>query len=243
MKRVVLTLVMGAGFLVVFSQAGKNLVHDPNASVRKVNGFDGVEVSGAIDLYLSQGNEDAVAVSAGSEEVAGRMQTEIRGSTLHIYFDGKGLGWKNWGNNKMKAYVTFKNLRFIEASGACNVKATEPFKAHELFIQMSGASDFNGEVTASDLRLEASGASKISIAGSAGKAAIEVNGASEVKGYGLKTDMARMNASGASGIRITVNKEMSVSASGGSAIYYKGSGLIRDISTGGGATIKRRSED
>jgi hypothetical protein len=36
---------------------------------------------------------------------------------------------------------------------------------------------------------------------------------------------------------------MSAQASGGSNIFYKGSGLIRDISTSGGASVKRKSDD
>jgi hypothetical protein len=44
-------------------------------------------------------------------------------------------------------------------------------------------------------------------------------------------------------VRITCLKELSAEASGGSSIFYKGAGLIRDISTSGGASVKRKSED
>jgi hypothetical protein len=243
MKQFLLLIVlMSTGSLAVRAQ-DKNLVFDANAQVRKVSGFNGVEISGAIDLYLSQGAEEAVAISASADEIASSIRTEVKGETLHIYFDGKGFGWRGWGNHKMKAYVTFKTIDHIEASGACNVKITDPVKLSDLKIEMSGASDFSGPVTVANLHLEASGASKIKVSGTAEKTLINTSGASGVSAYELKTDKCKMDASGASVIRITVNKEFVADASGGSSIYYKGTGMIRDVNSSGGATIKRKSDD
>ena len=143
----------------------------------------------------------------------------------------------------MKAYVTFKTLNGIEASGACNVKATGTIKQNELRIEMSGASDFNGDVTIGKLKLDASGASNIKISGKAESTSVDASGACNIKAYDLITDMCKIQASGASNIKITVNKELNAQASGGSSVFYKGSGLIRDISASGGATVKHRTED
>jgi hypothetical protein len=241
MKKLLVMVAMAFGNLLVYAQQEKSIIRDDNVQVRPLSGFNSIEVSGAISLYLSQGNEEAVAVSANSNEGTGRIRTELKNGILHIYPE-RG-GWMGWGNSRMKAYVTFKSLKRIEASGACNVKLTEAIKLDNLEIEMSGASDFSGTVGAGIIRLSASGASQIRIAGTSGKTQVEASGASDIKAYDLKTDYCRMNASGASVIRITVNKEMDISASGGSSIYYKGQGLMRGISTGGGATVKRRSED
>ncbi len=244
MKRIILLFAFIATSLVpVMAQIEKNLVHDENAEPRNLKGFSAIDVSGAIDLYLSQGTEDAVAVSASSSEVLGRIRTEMRGSTLRIYFDGKGLNWKKWGNHKMKAYVTFKDLSSIEASGACNVKVAGKLNLDKLKVEMSGASDFKGDLTVSDLSLEASGASRITINGTVKMLGINANGASDIRGYDVSSEQCKVDASGASVVRITVNKELNATASGASSVYYKGAGLIRDINTSGGATIKRKSDD
>ncbi|MBC7652160.1 MAG: DUF2807 domain-containing protein, partial [Deinococcales bacterium] len=50
-------------------------------------------------------------------------------------------------------------------------------------------------------------------------------------------------ASGAANIRITVNKELKAEASGGATLYYKGTGNITDVSSSGGATIKKRVDN
>lgn len=243
MKSIFLAMVLVFGLLNAQAQNEKNIVIDANAEARSVSGFTAIEVSGSIDLFLSQGTEEGVAISASTDEIKQRIKTEIKGTTLHIYFDGKGLNWKNWGNHRMKAYVTFKTLSKIEASGACNVKAIESIKQTELKIEMSGASDFTGDITVQKLRIDASGASNIKISGSAGEANVDASGACTIRAYDLKTDMCKINASGGSNVRITVNKELNAQASGGSTVFFKGTGLIRDISSSGGASVKRKTED
>jgi len=244
MKRITVLLVLLLSIIKGQAQNDKNLVFDANAEVRSAKGFNSVEVSGAIDLYLSQGKEDAVAVSAGNKEAVSRIKTEVRNGKLHIYFDGKGWNWKTWSNNnKMKAYVTFTELHRIEASGACNIKTAEIIHSDDLKVQLSGASDFTGEVIAGSLKLDGSGASNFKVTGSADKAEISVSGACEVKAYDLKAEICKLEASGASSIRVSCNKELSAQASGGSNIFYKGTGVVREISASGGASVKRKSED
>ncbi|MCW3087485.1 MAG: hypothetical protein JWQ78_871 [Sediminibacterium sp.] len=243
MKRIVLALVLGFGLAGAYGQNEKNLVVDANAEVRNVTGYNAIEVSGAIDLYISQGTEEGVAISASTEEIRQRIKTEVNGGTLQIYFDGKGLNWKKWGNHKMKAYVTFKSINRLEASGACNVRATETIRQDQLKLELSGASDFTGDLAISKLRIEASGASNTKISGWATDAVINATGACNIRAYDLRTDMCKTDATGASNVRITVEKELNAQASGGSTVFFKGNGLIRDISTSGGASVKRRSED
>lgn len=225
------------------AQQDKNIVFDANAQVRKVSGFTAIEISGAIDLYLAQGNEDAVAVSASSNDIADHIRTELRDNVLKIYFENKGWNWKSWTNTKMKAYVTVANLKRIEVSGACNVRTTGVLKLSDLMVEMSGASDFLGQVSLQNLKMELSGACSVKMSGVADKATISLSGASSMKSYDLKVDYCKLDASGASDIRITINKELNARASGGSSINYKGEGLIRDISSSGAASVKRRSDD
>ncbi len=81
------------------------------------------------------------------------------------------------------------------------------------------------------------------MSGSAENTTVDLSGACEMKAYDLKAEYAKIEATGASAVRITINKELSAEASGGSTIFYKGAGVVRDISSSGGATIKRKSDD
>ncbi|MFP5042280.1 head GIN domain-containing protein [Parasediminibacterium sp. JCM 36343] len=242
MKKFLVPILIAFATTSCMGQNEKNIVYDANAVARVAKNFHEVEVSGAIDLYLSQGNEEAVAVSGSSSEIAAKIKTEVKNGVLKIYFDNQGSGWKSWGNAKMKAYVTFKNLNRIEASGACNVKAPQTIKAADLKIEMSGASDFVGDIVASNLKLDASGASNMKVSGMASDVTIDASGASSIKGYELKTAMCKIDASGAASVRIRVNKELTAEASGGSCVYYKGDGVIKYMDASGGASIKKKAE-
>jgi hypothetical protein len=68
-----------------------------------------------------------------------------------------------------------------------------------------------------------------------------LSGSSDLKAFDLSADYCDISASGASDVNITVNKELKVSASGASDVYYKGNGVIKEISSSGASDVKKRS--
>lgn len=219
--------------------AQKQFVVDPNAETRSINkSFHEIKVSGGIDIYLSQSDKEAIAVSASEDKFKANIKTVVENDILRIYYDGD----KNWGgrNRKMVVYISFINLDKIDASGASDVTVAGSIKTTALKMIMSGASDFKGDVVVTSLDIDLSGASDIKISGSATSVNIESSGASDVKGYDLVTDMCSAKASGASDINITVNKELSAHASGASDIYYRGSGIIKEVHSNGASTVAKK---
>jgi hypothetical protein len=238
MKKYLISIVAVLAF--IGAKAQKTIVNDANAEVRTINGsFNKIIVSGGIDLYLSQYDQESVAVSASSEQFRQNIKTVVENNTLRIYYDG-GKQW-NSGNKKLKAYVSFKTLEKLNASGASDVQVEGTIQVPTLVLDMSGASDFKGAVRVSTLSLELSGASDVKINGSASSVSIQSSGASDVKGYDLVTDVCNAKASGASDINITVNKELNAHASGASDIYYKGDGVIKDMHTSGASSVAKKS--
>ncbi len=236
MKKLLLSLI---SLISMAAFAQNEIVVDPNASVRKVNGnFNAIKVSGGINLYLSQSADEAIAVSAGEEKFKDGIKTVIEDGTLKIYYEGE-KGWRP-KDRKLRVYVSFRTLDKINASGACDVIVSGSIAVTNLDMQLSGACDFKGIITVNKLKLDLSGASDVKISGTANTVEIESSGASDVKGYELVTDYCNAKASGASDINITVNKELNANASGASEIYFKGSGLIRDMHSSGASNISRK---
>src|ERR1700743_3628221 len=98
-----LYIILLGSLLALGSRAQKTIVHDPNAQVRPVKGYHGVEVGSAIDLYLSQGDEETVVVSARDEKWRDRIITEVVDGILKIRLEG---GKFSTGNHNLKAYVS-----------------------------------------------------------------------------------------------------------------------------------------
>lgn len=221
----------------IFSASAQKTINDANAQKRNVSGFHAIEVSGGIDLFLSQGDE-AVAISASKDEYRDKIITEVKNGVLKIWFDWKSNLKIDWSNRKLKAYVSFKNLDGLEASGGSDVIVDGTINSTKLNLVISGGSDLKGKVESDDLKINASGGSDVNISGKAAKLTIQASGGSDFSGYDFAADICNVEASGGSDVHVTVNKELTANASGGSDVFYKGSGLIRDLKTGGGSIKK-----
>jgi len=224
----------------LFSCAQKTIVNDDNAQPRTINAsFHAIKVSGGIDVFLSQYQTESVAVSASEDKYIDAIKTVVENGVLKIYNQGSS-GW-NFGNKNLKVYVSFKNLDLLQATGASEVIAAGNITVPVLKLDLSGASNFKGTLYIADLTLKLSGASDVKINGNATNVFIESSGASDVKAYGLIVENCTAKASGASDINITVNKEMIVTASGASDVFYKGNCAIKSISSSGASTISKKN--
>lgn len=237
MKKILLPILLIIG--VAKAGIAQKTINDPNAEVREAKNFSSIELSSAFDVYLTQGNEESVAVSASEAKYRDDIKVEVKGGVLIVKYDSKGK-W-NTGNRKLKAYISFKQLDRLKVSGACDVYVVGDWKDDNLKIDLSGASNVKGKVDMQKLMVDISGASDLTLTGSVGQLNVEASGASDFKGFDLAVDYCNAKASGASDIKITVNKELSAEASGASDVRYRGAGLIRDVKTSGASSISRRS--
>ncbi|MEX6690648.1 head GIN domain-containing protein [Danxiaibacter flavus] len=233
-------ILTGLLFLSIMVLKAQNLVYDPNASIRTVDKFNGVSVGGGINLYLSQGKEQGVAVSAGEDKFTAKIKTEVKNGVLKIYLEnGFWNGW-SWGNKKIKAYVTVTDLNFLDLSGGSVGKIADPINVNNLKMELSGGSIAEGKFTGNSLNIDLSGGSIAKLDGAFDAASIEASGGSIFKDFAIAVNNCNVDASGGSVINITINKALKADASGGSIIHYKGTGVIMSVDASGGSSIKKQ---
>ncbi|MGG9960935.1 head GIN domain-containing protein [Ferruginibacter sp. SUN106] len=238
MKKIVLSLLVSFSFFAANAQ--KEIVNDPNAEIRTISGsFNSIKISGGIDLFLTQSDEEAVVISASEDKFKEGIKTVVEDKVLKIYYFGD-KSWNSMKNKNLRVYVSFKNLEKINASSACDVQVAGVITVPSLTISLSGACDFKGAVKITDLKMDLSGASDVTIKGIASMVRIESSGASDVKGYDLITDVCTAKASGASDVNITVNKELSANASGASDISYKGEAKVVESHASGASSVSKK---
>ena len=235
MKRVFLLLL---GIMTLSLAMAQKTINDPNAQVREAKNFHGISISNAFDVYLTQGNEEAVAVSAAETNYRDQITVEVKNGILAIGLKKEGWKWMR-GNKKLKAYISFKSIDKLDVSGASDIYIQGSITGNDLKIDLSGASNLKGKLDVKKLNIDLSGASDMNVNGTAVQLTVDASGASKFKGSDLVTDFCNARATGASDIRITVNKELSANASGASDVKYKGDGVIRDIKTSGASSISR----
>lgn len=227
-------------FFTILLSAQNTIIRDNHAVARNVSSFHAIKVSNGIDLILKQGNEDAVAVSAATPDIAARIKTVVENGTLNIYFDSKG-----WRNNlikkELKAYVSFKTIDALEANSGADVTTDGNINANSLNINLSSGADFDGVVTADKLDIDISSGSDMEIKGKVNDLKVSASSGSDFDGYGLISESCNADVSSGSDIEITVNKTLQAEASSGGSIYYKGNGTITSVSNGSGGTIKKKN--
>ena len=168
------------------------------------------------------------------------VKTEVENGVLKIYIEHtNGFHW-NWSNQHMRAYVSFKTLDNLEASGGSDVFGESAIKSDKLRIHLSGGSDCKAQVNINELQIEQSGGSDVSITGNVENLTVNASGGSDFHGYELSAEYCNIEASGGSDMHVQVNKELNVSASGGSDVYYKGNAVIRKMNSSGSSSISKK---
>ncbi len=238
MRRSLLLIILITGS--IYSKA-QNVVYDANAELRKVERFNSIEVSGTVSLYISQGNETGVAVSAEDQKYNSKIKTDVTNGTLHISVDGGIWNGFSWTNRKLKAYVSVIDLNRLQVSGASYATIAGTLKATDFKLDAFGASEVKGALQVKNLSMSVSGASVVRLSGAAEKAIIEASGAVRINAFELQVDNGKLDVSGASHITISVNKQLNANASGGSTIQYRGNAVAGTVNVNGGATVQKKS--
>lgn len=227
--------------IAVAGMAQGTSVDDKNAETRNVSGFHAIVVSDGIDLHLTQGTTEAVAISAANIKFRSNIKTEVVDGVLKIfYYDGDTHVHFSVTRRKLLAYVTVKNVNSIEIHGGSGLFVNGLLEVSKLNVQASGSSEVEGQFKAADLGITLNGGSEANVSGSAASLSVTATGGSGYNGYQLITDNCRADASGGSGIYVTANKEINGKASGGSDIYYKGAALLNGSETSGGSGIRKK---
>jgi hypothetical protein len=242
MKKIVLSILLFfAATPLLFAQE-TTVINDKNAEARKVSGFHGIKISNAFDVIIKQGNEEAVVVSASEEKFRDRIKVNVVNGILQISYDNEKV-WK-WTNEnrKLRAYISVKNIDKLDVSGATDIKIDGVLKGSNLKVELSGASSLKGAISYASVTVDQSGASNSKLSGTVTNLDVDVSGASDFTGFDLVTENCRAEASGASDVKITVNKDLKVDASGASDIQYKGTASISDFRTTGASSLKKRSK-
>ena len=219
----------------ITTQAQRTVINDPNVQTRAVGSFHAVEVSGGIHLYLSQSEEEALAVSAPGDKSGRNIITTVDNGVLKISYKNDRKHWVSAKN--ARAYVAFKSLQRLKASGSSDVIITGEVHADVIHVELSGASDLKASIEANRLNLEESGASHAALSGKFKTFIISSSGASQLNAYELEADTCSVKASGASDVQVNVNKAFNVTASGASKVTYRGRAVVHEIKSSGASRV------
>ncbi len=240
MKKVIIAL------LVFFNSVAHSqdlVINDANAEERNISGsFTGISVSDGIKLYLTQGSEDKIAVSASETKFRDKIQTEIVNGVLKIYYktDTKiKLNVSLKEKKELIAYVSFKNINKIIAGAGANVKVSGLLNTTDLSLEFSSGSAFEANVKANNITANQNSGSIIKITGDVSNLNVQTNSGAMFNSYELNSDFCTAKTTSGAAIKITINKELNAKATSGGSIKYKGGALIKEINVNSGGSVKK----
>jgi hypothetical protein len=195
------------------------------SQTRQATGFKGINVSGGFAVEITQGNQESVRLEA-QQNLLDNIRTEVKNGVLHIYNEGSIST-----NKGMKAYITVRELNKVDISGGVKVTGMSTFKANAFDLDMSGGSKVTLALNTKKLRADMSGASKVDLTGQADEVVMNMSGASTVNASDLQAKRVRVEASGASKVKVSAKDNLDVSASGASKVEYNGNpSVTTDVS-------------
>lgn len=238
MKKTFFSLLLLVGL--VSTSFAQRTINDANAEKRTVGGFHGIEVATGIELTLTKGSTEEVAVSASEKEYRDKIVTKVVNGVLKIHYETKSgaINRKN-ENKKLKAYVSYTSLDLLYATTGAEVDIEGVLEAATLEMKANTGALVTGEINIGSLSVDQNTGSKITFRGKVDKLDAQGDTGSRFQGENLNANTCVVEMSTGAGIYISVEKELNVKANTGGYIKYKGNAGIREIKTNTGGTVSR----
>jgi Putative auto-transporter adhesin, head GIN domain len=186
---------------------------------REVAQFDSIDMEGAARLEISVGAPESLMIEA-REDVAKRVQAEVRGDTLYIKSKPKDWFISN-GRPRVTLRISVPELESLRLEGGNDVRLT----------------GFDG----GESRIRAEGAAHIRAKGRLDELTVHMAGAGHADLSDLIADEAKVTVDGVGSVYVHPKETLDATMNGVGAILYTGSPREVNTHMNGLGTIGRRT--
>ena len=201
---------------------------------RTVPFFNKVKSGGAFKVYITNGSQSEVKISA-DENLLQYIETYVSGETLHLDIEElhsvKAV-------IPMEIYITTSDLDGIVQSGSGSV-ITDYYEAGHFDIVLSGSGSIYTEFDANSADILLSGSGKIEISGNANNAEMIISGSGNINGADLYLIHCKTLTSGSGNMWINVEDQLEARISGSGNVYYYGNPCVAKSISGSGSVINK----
>ena len=190
-----------------------------------VTSFDALKASGVYELKLSQGSSESVKIEA-DENLQQYFNVRNDGSKLVI--DMKGLDNKNLKvKNKMRVYVSFKNLKEMNLSMVGNVVTSSALSFADLEMKNSSVGNVDMNLSVNNLQLKNSSVGNVKLTGKAQNAVVKNNGVGSLDAGSFVVQTMNIDNNGVGGAEVNAEKEIKVKDSMLGRVKNKGAAPVK----------------
>jgi len=199
---------------------------------RSISAFKDLEVDGALNVYLSQGDAKPVKIE-GDENLLQYIEIDQEGDKLIVK---NKQGYNLNPSDQMKVYISNPEYSSIDVGGASEVVGeTKISNNSELELNTSGASGIKLEIDAPKVSAEVSGSATMNLKGQAKNMEMELSGAAHAHCYELMSETSKVGISGAGSAEVYASVKLEADVSGAGTVSYKGNAtsVIQNVSGAG----------
>lgn len=217
----------------------QKVINDINVEKRMVSSFHGIDVATGIELILSEGNAEELAVSADKVEYRDKIIAKVENGILKIYYEYKTGAINKKESKNLKAYVSYKKLNKLSATTGATVKIESVLKSNSLDLKVNTGALVNGKVDITNLTVSQNTGSKIILSGAVENLEIDGNTGSKFEGLAMVASHCDVKVSTGAIISVNANKEIQVKANTGGIVKYKGNAFVKQIKKNTGGTVSK----
>ena len=198
--------------------------------------FDRVELNNAFFVTIVKSSSSKVSVKGSGDDIDD-LEVTVTNGKLDIRYK-KRIQLKQLKRYKMEIVINSPTLTEIDAKSASDTEISG-FDTFTTFkASASGASTLRIKNAAKSLVASISGASKIILLLQVDKIDAEISGASTLDAFSANSTDVYLELSGVSKAEVSASKTLSVKASGGSRVSYKGDAKLTEDLSGGSKVTK-----
>jgi hypothetical protein len=196
---------------------------------RSVSGFNQIDLNGAGELIITQGNSESLTIQA-DDNLMPFIKTNVNNNKLTISFDNT----MPFPTQSLKIYITVKDINSINTSGSGKITSNN-LKANNLTINVNGAGEGNlNNLNAQILKIIISGAGKMTLSGNVNEQNINISGAGEYNAGNLTSKITSISINGAGRSTVKVSDILNAMINGGGEIKYIGNPKVTQQINGAG---------
>jgi hypothetical protein len=201
---------------------------------RQVAPFTVLKVASGIDVYLTQGDQEALIVEA-DENLHDVIITEVSDGVLKVYTKYLIPQWKS-----KIVHLTFKELSSIRISSAGDVVGTNSIKADDININLSSAGDLKLDLLAKRIDIDISSSGNATLSGTTSVLDANLSSAGDLNAFDLVAERCRVRVSSAGDAWVNATSELDMGSSSAGDIVYTGDATITHMNTSSAGTIIKK---
>lgn len=191
----------------------------------KVEAFDGISTSTAIDVVYTQADQTDIEIYA-PDNLMPFVKLVNDGGMLKVFFesDEPGNGINIRGKHHTKVNISAPAVHALHTSSSGDIVLVNGLKTNGLVtVESSSAGDIElKNVACSTLQVEASSAGDVTLSGTCRMAKLEASSAGEIDADDLKADTVKAEASSSGDVSCYAVESLEASTSSAGNVHYKG---------------------